>query len=78
MDPVFVCGGRPTTVDEAGLRGDVENAAARLLAANAPMRAFARRLEEHVGRFCLALCRTPDHIHRYAGEDAGATARSRS
>jgi guanine deaminase len=60
--------GRITTIDETKLRRDVERAAERLAAANAQSRAFAARLEDVVGGFCLGLCRSPYHVHGYACE----------
>ena len=59
--------GRLITVDEAKLRSDVEAAAERLYAINAPMRAFSRGLNEIVGQFCRNLAREPYHVHRQAG-----------
>jgi len=62
--------GRLTTVDEAKMRADAARAVERLLAVNAPQRELARALEPVVGMFCLALCRAPYHVDRYAsGED---------
>lgn len=62
--------GRLTTVDEGKMRTDVERAVERLVAVNAPLRRLAQALEPVVGMFCLALCRAPYHVNRYAsGED---------
>jgi guanine deaminase len=58
--------GRLTTVDEARLRRDVERAAERLRSANAQNRAFAAKLEDIVGGFCLGLCKSPYHVNGWA------------
>jgi 5-methylthioadenosine/S-adenosylhomocysteine deaminase len=61
--------GRLLTIDEAKLRKDVEAAAERLAAINAPMRTFTKGLNDIVGRFCLGLAREPYHVHRLADVD---------
>jgi guanine deaminase len=61
--------GRLTTIDERKLRLDVERAAERLRGANAENRAFAARLEDVVGGFCMGLCKAPYHLHRWACTD---------
>jgi guanine deaminase len=58
--------GRMTTIDEEKLRARVEAAAERLHGANAERRAFALKLEEFVGQFCIGLCRSPFYLDRYA------------
>ena len=58
--------GRLTTIDERKLRRDVERAAERLQGANAQNRAFAAKLEDVVGGFCMGLCKSPYHVHRWA------------
>ncbi|MGE0210704.1 MAG: amidohydrolase family protein [Parvibaculaceae bacterium] len=58
--------GRLTTVDEAKLRRDAVAAAARLAAANEPMRRLSRELQGFVGHFCKGLSREPYHVHRLA------------
>jgi guanine deaminase len=58
--------GRITTIDEVALRRNVEHAVERLRAANAQSRAFAAKLEDVVGGFCLGLCRSPYHVNRWA------------
>ena len=60
--------GRLVTIDERKLRHDVERSFERLQGANAQNRAFAAKLEPVVGRFCLGLCRSPYHVHRWACE----------
>lgn len=60
--------GKIVTIDEKKLRRDVERAAERLNGANAANRAFAARLEDVVGGFCLGLCRSPYHVDRWACE----------
>lgn len=60
--------GRITTVDEVKLRRDVERAAERLNSANAQSHAFASKLEDIVGGFCLGLCRSPYHVNGWACE----------
>jgi len=58
--------GRLTTIDEERLRIKVEAAVERLRNVNAERRAFTAKLEEFVGAFCIGLCRSPYHVHRYA------------
>ena len=58
--------GRLTTIDEAKLRHDAYRAAERLFAENAPMRSFASKLHDVVGRFCHNLAREPYHVRRWA------------
>lgn len=58
--------GQLNTVDEASLRADVAEALARLRPLNAPLRALADQIHDVVGRFCVAVCREPHHIHRLA------------
>jgi guanine deaminase len=58
--------GKLVTIDERRLRRDVERSFERLQGANAQNRAFAARLEPVVGTFCLGLCRSPYHVHRWA------------
>jgi 5-methylthioadenosine/S-adenosylhomocysteine deaminase len=63
--------GKLTTIDERKLRRDVERAAERLQGANAQNRAFAAKLEDIVGGFCMGLCKSPYHVHRWACEVPG-------
>lgn len=58
--------GRLTTVDEEKLRREATAAAARLAAANEPMRRLSRELQGFVGNFCSGLSNEPYHIHRGA------------
>jgi guanine deaminase len=58
--------GRLTTVDEAQLRREVEAAAQRLDAANAPMRRFSQTLQDIIGQFCRGLANAPYHVDRWA------------
>jgi len=60
--------GKITTIDERRLRRDVERATERLQSANAQNRAFAAKLEDVVGGFCVGLCKSPYHVHRWACE----------
>ncbi|MGE3701997.1 MAG: amidohydrolase family protein [Hyphomicrobiaceae bacterium] len=62
--------GKLTTIDEAKLRRNVERSVKRLQGANAQNRAFAAKLEDVVGHFCLGLCRSPYHVNRWACEAA--------
>ena len=58
--------GHFTTIDVEKLRIKVESAVERLRDANAERTAFAAKLEDAVGMFCVGLCRSPYHVHRYA------------
>ncbi|HZT18379.1 MAG TPA: amidohydrolase [Dongiaceae bacterium] len=58
--------GRITTVDESKLRRDVEAAAARLSAANLPMRKLSGAVQDMIGRFCRALAHERYHVSRQA------------
>ncbi len=60
--------GRLTTIDEAKLRRDANGAAARLSAANAPLRERARVLQPHVGWFCRSMACQPYPVNRLACE----------
>jgi 5-methylthioadenosine/S-adenosylhomocysteine deaminase len=72
VDSVMVGGrlvldrGRITTLDEAKLRRDATEAAARLYAANAPLRERSHRLQPAVAAFCRSFGCTPYHVHRLA------------
>lgn len=59
--------GRMTTVDVDSLVTKIEAAMERLRTANAQAIGLANKLEEMVGSFCLALAKTPYHVHRYCG-----------
>ncbi len=61
--------GQLTTIDEAGLRREVEAAAQRLDAANAAARAEAHALADLVGCFCLAHARQAWPVHRRLPDD---------
>ena len=63
--------GKLTTIDERKLRRDVERAAERLQGANAQNRAFAAKLEDVVGSFCMGLCHAPYHVNRWACDPIG-------
>ena len=54
------------TIDEKKLFEDAQRASDRLRIANAGNHAFAKKLEETIGLFCVSLCREPYHVHRYA------------
>jgi guanine deaminase len=69
--------GRLTTVDEAKLRTQAAAAAERLAAANAELRAFARKLEPFIGAFCRALAAAPCHIDRQAWAEDDADPQGR-
>jgi len=58
--------GRITTVDEEKVRLRVEAAVERLKGANAERVAFAAKLEDAIGMFCIGLCRSSYHVQRYA------------
>lgn len=58
--------GRLTTIDEAKLRRDAREAAARLFTVNTENRAFAARLQPFVGQFCKSLACKQYHVHRLA------------
>lgn len=72
VDSVMVGGrlvldrGRVTTLDEARLRHDAAEAAARLYAANAPLRKRSHRLQAAVAAFCRGFGCTEYHVHRLA------------
>jgi len=57
------------TVDEAALRRDANEAAARLFDENAPLRARADRLQPWVGEFCRLVSCMPYHLQRLACEE---------
>jgi guanine deaminase len=73
VDSVMIAGrmvlerGRLTTLDEARLRRDVQAAAERLLAANAPRRELAERLAPFVNAHCVGLGRQPHPVQRWIG-----------
>jgi guanine deaminase len=56
--------GRMLTIDEARLRREAEEAAARLDHANLDNRRFADALAGIVGHFCIAHARMPYEVHR--------------
>jgi len=58
--------GRITTVDEERLRVRAEAAVERLRGVNAAARAFAAKLHDAVGLFCIGLCREPFPVQRLA------------
>lgn len=58
--------GQLTTIDEAKLRREVEAAAQRLGAANAPMRRLSRSLQGFVDQFCRGLAQVPYQVDRWA------------
>jgi len=64
---MVVEGGRCTTVDLDKLSDQANEAAERLLAANADARRLAQALEPAISSFCLGLGRAPYHIHHYGG-----------
>jgi len=64
---MVVEGGRCTTVDLDKLSDQANEAAERLLAANADARRLAQALEPAISSFCLGLARAPYHIHHYGG-----------
>ncbi len=74
VDSVMIAGrmvldrGRITTLDEAKLRREAQEAADRLFRQNAGMRELSRRLQPMVGRFCKSLACHPYHVHRLASE----------
>lgn len=57
-------GGRLTTIDEAKLRVQAEEAAARLDAANERIRQVGASIQDFVGTFCVAHGRADCHIRR--------------
>ena len=44
-----------------------QEAVAELAVANAKGTYLAAALEQAVGSFCIGLCRSPFHLHRYGG-----------
>jgi len=64
--------GRLTTIDEAKLRRDAVAAAARLDETNAAAAAFAHKIADVVGAFCIGQGRAPHHVHRRLDEAAYA------
>jgi guanine deaminase len=56
--------GRMLTIDEARLRREAEEAAARLDSANSENRKLADALADIVGHFCIAHARMPYEVHR--------------
>jgi guanine deaminase len=84
IDSVMVDGrfvlrhGRMLTVDEAALRRQAEEAAARLDSANAEAARAAAAFQDFVGHFCIAHLRAPLHVHRRLpdAEASAATARA--
>ncbi len=59
--------GRHVRSDLAQLAQQAQAAVAELSVANAQGTYLADALEQAVGSFCIGLCRSPFHVHRYGG-----------
>ena len=61
--------GQLLSIDVAKLKSDAQEAIAFLGEQNRETRALSEQLEQHVGKFCSGLARSPHHVHAMAEPD---------